>query len=95
MNPFACCSFVESSIGFLSGLVSSAELVLLARQHRDRMLAKVTYPLIPELFHTLQAELPNLHVGQGVSVLYNLPSSRGAWMSEQTCLVRQLPQLGL
>ncbi len=64
MNPFACCSFVESSIGFLSGLVSSAELVLLARQHRDRMLAKVTYPLIPESYHTLQAELPNLHFDQ-------------------------------
>ena len=35
------CRFVESSVGFLSGLASTAELVPLVRQHRDRMLTKV------------------------------------------------------
>ena len=35
------CRYVEGSVGFLSGLVSAAEMVPLARQHRDRMLTKV------------------------------------------------------
>lgn len=39
-----CHRFVEGSIGYLSGLVSAAELIPLARQHRDRMLAKVRLP---------------------------------------------------
>ena len=42
------CRFVEGSVGYLSGLVSSAELVMLARQHRDRMLTKARPPS-PEL----------------------------------------------
>lgn len=35
------CRFIEGSLGFLSGLVSLAELIPLARQHRDKMLFKV------------------------------------------------------
>ena len=38
---YCVCSFVEGSLGFLSGLVSLAELIPLARQHRDKMLTKV------------------------------------------------------
>ena len=41
------CSFVEGSLGFLSGIVSLAELIPLARQHRDKMLTKVTCAVAP------------------------------------------------
>ena len=33
---------MEDSLGFLSGLVALAELLPVARQHRDKMLTKVT-----------------------------------------------------
>ncbi|KAL3133292.1 hypothetical protein ABBQ38_007172 [Trebouxia sp. C0009 RCD-2024] len=47
--------FVESSVGFLSGLVSTAEMVLLARQHRDKMLTKV---VVGALQQAVEAQTP-------------------------------------
>lgn len=42
LHEAVACSLVEGSLGFLTGLVTPAELIPLARQHRDKMLTKVT-----------------------------------------------------
>ena len=66
------CRFVESSVGYLAGLASTAELVPIVRQHRDRMLTNVMLDTVNHLAVI------------STQICANVPCNREGFMSQSS-----------